>query len=186
MRHNLCFGLDKISREGKFQVRLSQECHEFIEHLSTYGNHRYFETSYYSLGSEIFILDKTVWELRRYCTVLDYCLEKPHGEKKKMLELELRRIEQSENEPPQKLQLPGGYLAKVIQDKEHPARKALIWKNLYFGKSRRRRVRHGRRFFAANAPLYLHPEIIGEIQKYVLIPQNIANAYRRRAESIES
>jgi HEPN domain-containing protein len=124
MGHNLCFGLDKIGREGKFQVRLSPECRQFIEHLSTYGNHRYFETSYYSLGSEIFILDRTVWELRRYCTVLDYCLEEPNGEKKEMLEL--RRIEQSENESPKKLQLQRGYLEKVIRDKEHLARKALI------------------------------------------------------------
>lgn len=83
MRHNLCFGLDKMSHEGKFQVRLSPECRKFIEHLSTYGNHRYFEISYYSLSSEVFILDRTVWEVRRYRTVLDYCLESTRGRRKK-------------------------------------------------------------------------------------------------------
>jgi len=119
--------------------------------------------------------------MRRYCTVLNYSLGKPNGEKKEMLEVELRRIEQSENDLPQKLQLQGGYLEKVIRDKEHPARKALIWKNLYFGKRRRRNISYRSRLYSANAPLALHPEIIDEVQKYVLIPEKIVNVYRKKA-----
>jgi len=181
MRHDLCIGLAKIKCEGRFPLRISPESLKFLEHLSTYGSHRYFETSYYSLGSEIFVLDRAVWEMRRYCTVLNYSLGKPNGEKKEMLEVELRRIEQSENDLPQKLQLQGGYLEKVIRDKEHPARKALIWKNLYFGKRRRRNISYRSRLYSANAPLALHPEIIDEVQKYVLIPEKIVNVYRKKA-----
>ena len=132
MFHDLCDGLGKINKEGRFRLRLSPECQDFIEHLSMYGSHRYFETSYCSMGSEIFVLDRTVWELRRYCTVLDYSLKKSDGQLKEMLEVELRRIEQSENDFPQKFALSAGYLEKILKDEKHPARKALIWKNLFF------------------------------------------------------
>lgn len=183
MYHYLCFGLNKVDRESGFQLSVSPDSRKLIEHLSRYGSHRYFETSYYSVGSEVFTLDRTIWEVRRYCTVLNYSLEKTDGQKKEMLGLELRRIKQSEKCAPQKFQLLGGYLEKIIRDKKHPARAALIWENLYFGKSLRRTVSHGRRFYAANAPLYLHPEILDEVQKYVLIPGKIADAYRKKNES---
>lgn len=181
MRHNLLYGLDKIDKEGKFKLRLSPSSREFIEHLSMYGSHRYFETSYYSLGREIVTLDRTVWELRRYCTVLDYCLEKSDGQRKEMLEIELRRIEQSENDSPQRFVLMGGFLEKVIKSKEHQARKSLLWKNLFFGTSRRKSVRIGGGFYSANAPLFLHPEILDEVLKYILIPQNIVKAYKQQS-----
>lgn len=136
MRHNLRYGLDKINNEGKFKLRLSLDSHEFIQRLNMYGSHRYFETSYYSLGLEILSLDRTVWELRRYCAVLDYCVEKSSGERKEMLEIELRRIEQSENDSPPRFVLAGGFLEKVIKDRESQAREALLFKNLFFGTSR--------------------------------------------------
>lgn len=181
MRHNLRYGLDKINNEGKFKLRLSPDSHEFIQRLNMYGIHRYFETSYYSLGREILSLDRTVWELRRYCAVLDYCLEKSSGERKEMLEIELRRIEQSENDSPQRFVLTGGFLEKVIKDRESQAREALLFKNLFFGTSRRNSVRMGRRFYSANAPLFLHPEILDEVLKYVFIPENIVKAYKHQS-----
>lgn len=178
MRHDLRHGLDKINNEGKFKLRLSPDSQEFIEHLNKYGSHRYFETSYYSLGREILSLDRTVWELRRYCTILDYCLEKSSGARKEMLEIELRRIEQSETDSPQRFVLTGGFLEKVIKDRKHQAREAPLFKNLFFGTTRRKSVRMGRRLYAANAPLFLHPEILDEVRKYVLIPKSIVKGYK--------
>ena len=63
--------------------------------------------------------------------MLDYSLKKSDGQLKEMLAVELRRIEQSENDLPQKFALSAGYLDKIIKDEEHPARKSLIWKNLF-------------------------------------------------------
>ena len=181
MGHKLLYGLEKIDNEGKFQLRLSPESHKLIEHLSTYGSHRYFETSYYSMGFVFYVLDRTIWELRRYCTVLNYSFEKADGQRKEMLEIELRRIEQSENDLPQRFVLSGGYLEKIIKDGEHPARRALLWKNLFFGKSRRKKVSHSGRFHAGNAPLFLHPEILDEVCKYVFIPKDIVKAYKNNS-----
>ncbi len=178
MRHDLRCGLDKINNEGKFKLRLSPDSQEFIENLNKYGSHRYFETSYYSLGREIVSLDRTVLELRRYCTILDYCLEKSSGARKEMLEIELRRIEQSETDSPQRFVLTGGFLEKVIKDRKHQAREALLFKNLFFGTTRRKSVRMGRRLYAANAPLFLHPEILDEVRKYVFIPKSIVKGYK--------
>ncbi len=53
-----------------------------------------------------------------------------------MLEIELRRIDQSENDLPPRFVLAGGFLEKVIKDRESQAREALLFKNLFFGTSR--------------------------------------------------
>ena len=98
-----------------------------------------------------------------------------------MLEIELRRIEQSENDLPQRFVLTGGFLEKVIKDRESQAREALLFKNLFFGTSRRKSVKMGRRFYSENAPLFLHPEILDEALKYVFIPKNIVKAYKHQS-----
>jgi hypothetical protein len=36
---------------------------------------------------------------------------------------------------------------------------------------------------AENAPLYLYPEILEEILKYVYVPKEIANAYRAHVKT---
>ncbi len=136
--HNIGQLLSAFERTGKFDIRLSPETREFLSYLDTYGRFRYYETPYYTLGDELFRLDRAVWELRRYARVLDYKLKISEEKEIHLLGHELKINEQAENRPPQEFTIIGGHLEKVLAKHDHPSRPALIWHNLYFGSSRRR------------------------------------------------
>jgi HEPN domain-containing protein len=152
VRHDLSVALDKIERAKKFELRLSKATREFIEYLDTYGRHRYFETPYHIYGRELVYLDLAVWEVRRYCTVIDYRIKNPKGEEISMLEHELQGIALSEKHPPQRLTLLGGQLERIIADPKHPSREPLLWQNGFFGKKVRKRVRLRSGLHVANSP----------------------------------
>ena len=90
---------------------------------------------------------------------------------------ESRQKELREGQPAPKVRLPGGYLEKVADDLKHPAREPLLWQNGFFGRRTRRRVRVSRGFSFTNSPLFLYPDLLGEVQKYVHVPKDIKDAY---------
>src|ERR1700756_2800915 len=82
---------------------------------------------------------------------------------------------------PPKFRIEGGYLEAILDNTQNPAREPLLWRNAFFGKRQRRRVRRNDWMKAENAPLYLHPELIDEILKYVHLPKELVKAYRALA-----
>ena len=143
-----------------------------------HGRFRYLETPFYIKGLEIMKLDMVVWEIRRYCRVLDYEIKLLHGEKKQMLDIEIQAIEQSETKAPQFFSISGGALEKIIKDKEHPAREALLWQNAFFGVRARKTVRLSHYSHSTNSPLSLHPEILDDVLKYIYLPKDVISACR--------
>jgi HEPN domain-containing protein len=133
VRHDLAAALELLRKHAPFELRLQEPSRRLIEHLDTYGRFRYLETPFHIFGLELAQLDMAVWDIRRYCTVLDYTVSLSNGDKQPMLALELRKIEESEKVPPQHFKLAGGALEKLLSDSEHPAREALTWQNLFFG-----------------------------------------------------
>lgn len=176
--HDLTELLKVFEKTKKFDLRLSPETHKFLTYLDTYGRFRYYETPYYTIGDELFQLDKAVWELRRYARVIDYKIKLHDGKDVHLLPHELKKNEQAENRAPQEFSIVGGYLEKIIANKEHPSRSALVWHNIYFGASRRKLVRHRKLSSFGNSPLSLHPEILDEVLKYVFLPKDVVAAYR--------
>ena len=176
--HDLAQLLQAFERSRKFDVRLSEETRKFLNYLDTYGRFRYYETPYYTVGDELFRLDKAVWEIRRYARVLDYKMKTQEGNEVHRLPLELKKNEKAEARPPQEFSINGGYLEKILAKKDHPSRPALMWHNIYFGTNRRKSVRHRRMSSSGNSPLSLHPEILDEVLKYVFLPKDVIAAYR--------
>ena len=84
--HSLEVLLDRFKTHERFELRLRQPSRDFIKHLDTYGRFRYLETPFYLKGLEIMKLDMVVWDIRRYCRVLDYEINLLNGEKKQMLD----------------------------------------------------------------------------------------------------
>ena len=131
-------------------------------------------------GPKLVELDKTVWEIRRYCAVLDYDQKLHNGQTINMLDFELERIVDSEYKAPQKFRLMGGTLENILDKKDHPARKPLIWQNGFFGSHTRNEVKVPIYFNATNVPLYpLNPEILDEVSKYVFLPNEVVKEYRK-------
>ncbi|WP_438971739.1 HEPN domain-containing protein [Methylophaga sp.] len=172
----------KYTEKLPFLLKLSDVAKETIEHLDTYGRFRYLESSYQLYGPMLARLDKTVWEIRRYCKVLDYDLKLPSGQIRNMLSHEIQSIENSENKAKHKYRIHGGLLEKFIDDHKHPSREGLIWQNHCFGKVARNVVRQPTPMYFVNSPLTLHPEMLDSVIKYVFLPKEVINAYREHAK----
>lgn len=127
-------------------------------------------------------MDRAVWEFRRYCTVDGLGFLKRNANASCGQEVDLRKIELREGFPPDKYYLPDGFLEKIVTDGLHPARAILLWQNAFLGFRVRRKVRLSRQFRASNAPLFVNPEILDEVRKYVHIPKVVEDAYRSMQE----
>lgn len=176
--HDLSELLAIFEKSNKFDIRMSPDTHTFLTYLDTYGRFRYFETPFYSIGDELFKLDKAVWEIRRYARVLDYTVRTYRGAEVSLLSHELKRNENAEHTP-QEFSIIGGFLESIISKKDHPSRPALIWNNLYFGRRKRKSVSCVRRSMSGNSPLSLHPSILDEVLKYVFLPADVKREYRQ-------
>jgi hypothetical protein len=164
MGHCLQRGIDMI---GTQILQLTPLSRSFIEYLEkTAPGSRYFELSRVAKGNEHVSLDRTVWELRRFCT--------PCGE--------YAHVKLTDGLPPPKILL-GGRLERVIDAPASPGREALLWQNAFFGRRTRRRVgwpRWGLK--CENAPLYVMPDVAEEFAKYAQLPKEAESAYKELAE----
>lgn len=172
----------KLARKAPFEIRLSDISRRLLSHLNDYGRFRYLETSYFIHGPKLVELDKAVWELRRYCRVLNYNLTSPGLEPESMLALELEINERAEKRPFQEFQIVGGALEEILRKTDHPSRKPLIWQNGFYGKSRRRKVTVPAHSYAENSPLFLYPQILDHVLEYIHIPKDVVKAYRAESQ----
>ncbi len=182
--HDLSAALRLIERNAPFTVRLSPVSQEIVTHLDTYGKYRYFETSPYVRGEHLHALDLAVWEIRRYCQQVRYKIRGLDGTEREMLDLELQRIERSNDFAPHKFALFNGELETILKRRAHPARGALVYKNFRFGSVSRKRLSMGPMSQSKNSPLLLHPEILEEVRRYVFLPREVLTAYRPRMEEV--
>lgn len=178
--HSVLPGIERMKQHGKFELDLSVDTVKFIKKLEDYGaEYRYYEVSYDIRPFDIVRFDRAVWELRRYCQPLDYDIVDMNGKTVNLLTHELDRVHRAKANHEKGTCVMGGILEMIIEKKDHPAREALIWNNLYFGPSRRKSVKMRPDWEAGNSPFFLHPEIIDEVVKYVYIPKDIAENVRQ-------
>lgn len=168
----------KYAQNVPFDIKLSGTSQKLLEHLNDYGRFRYLEASYFIYGPKLVELDKAIWELRRYCRVMDYRLDIPGKPPRPMLEIEIRRNEVAEKRLPQEFRIVGGALEAIIKKRSDPARAPLIWQNGFYGNSHRKRVRVPTHFYAENSPLSLHPQILDHVLEYIHISKDVIAAYR--------
>jgi hypothetical protein len=112
----------------------------------------------------IISLDRAVWELRRFCT------SEPRP----------RCLRLVDGEIAPRYRVDSGYLEKVLDDMQNPAREYLLWHNGFFGRSKRTVTIRGT-FIAVNSPLFNHPELVDQLAGLAFIPKNVAAAYRELA-----
>lgn len=177
LRHEVTGALALLAQRGKFQATLSDEAIKFIERLENGAEFRYFEVSYSNHRYDIARLDCAVSELRRYCQVLDWDLQTDHGPRN-LLASQLARIRHAAEKSPRDTCIMSGWLEGILKDRTHSARAPLVWQNLYFGAGNRKTVKLNGYVEAGNSPLYMHPEILDEVLKYVYLPKRIVKEWR--------
>jgi len=70
VRHNILSALE-LPEDLPFKIELRPQSLKFIKHIATYGEYRYLDISYFVRGYVLLDLDMAIWDLRRYCQVLD-------------------------------------------------------------------------------------------------------------------
>lgn len=181
--HDIVKAFDR-AKNLPFKIELSNESLEFIKHVAVYGGNRYLDVSYFVDGLALLELDRAVWELRRYCQVFSVHWKKLSEDQQRAFDEALSRVTANDEAPRHEFRIEGGYLEGVLENKKHPARDALIWQNAFFGVKARRTVKIKRLFYAANAPLYLFPDMLDELAQYVQIPGPLKEGYEHHLETI--
>ncbi|MBL8238293.1 MAG: hypothetical protein JNM66_12780 [Bryobacterales bacterium] len=161
IKHDLSAGLAAIESSGKLKLNLVRPTEEFIAYIDRYGQSRYFEISNHANGHDLVRLDRSVWELRRFCT----------------LDHSPRALVLRDRMAIPKVRL-AGQLEAIIDNAKHPAREPLLWQNGFFGRRSRKKVALPEWKVASNAPLYLDPHLLDEVLKYVHLPKSLISAYR--------
>jgi HEPN domain-containing protein len=185
VRHDIKRALD-LTKKASFNIDLSMPSREFIGHVADYGEYRYLDVSYAVHGYALVDLDRAVWDLRRYCQVLDVFGKALPAAEQRMLEAAHEQLRRSRSRPPHEFRLPSGYLERVLKSKQHPARAALIWNNAFFGERKRKSVRARHYLAGENAPLYLFPHMLDQLLEYVYVPKVLADAYRLHLADVEA
>jgi HEPN domain-containing protein len=185
VKHDIMVAMS-LTKSLPFAIELSARSQSFISHVARCGEYRYIDVPYYVVGHLLVDLDLTVWEIRRYCQVLNVVGKTLPPEEQALLTKAHADLSRSSGEPRNKFKLPGGLLEKVLGDRKHPSRPALLWQNAIYGVRKRSIVRVKHHLHAQNPMLYLYPEMLDELLNFVFIPSKLAKEYRDHLASIEA
>ena len=126
-----------------------------------------------SKGSDIVLLDKSVHEIRRYCQQFSFDKEE---RKSQILDLGNKNSE-NEIKSIQRIRLNGGVLERILNNKEHPARKALIYQNAFFSTRKRSTISIRQNITAYNSVFFENPELFKLAKDYIRIEGEVCKAY---------
>lgn len=161
-----------------FKIELSDRSRKFVDLIATYGEFRYLDVPFHVYGHVLIDLDLTVWELRRYCQVLQVFGKVLPAEEQALLDEAHKRLAASGTEPRYKFRLSSGLLESIIAKRAHPSRAALLWQNPCFSARKRSMVKVKEHLNAQNPHLTHYPQMLEALLKYVYMPKKIADAYR--------
>ena len=166
------------------KVELSEKARIFFDHVAQYGENRYFDISYFVDGYVLLDLDRVVWDLRRYCQILNVFGKSLPADEQQRINLAQEQLKDATGVLPGKFRLSGGWLEKVLDDKNHRSRSALVWQNPFFGSRARATFRVQDISEFSNASLWLYPDMLEELLEYVRIPGHLVTGYREHFKKI--
>ncbi|MBY6072473.1 HEPN domain-containing protein [Marinobacter salsuginis] len=175
IKHEVQRTLDLISE--KLDISLSEQTKNFIRWLEDFGaRFRYLEVSWSIKDCELARLDRAIWELRRFCNAGLY--EYSGNQFVSVSKNRYDPIKAIDKPNKANTFIAGGFLEKTLEKRNSMARPDLVWCNLYYSASKRKRVYMKRPVMAENSPFFLYPEIIDEVSKYTFVPKEIIDAYK--------
>lgn len=88
-----------LTKKLPFEIKLSDRSRKFIDHLNTAGEFRYIDVPFHVYGHILIDLDLAVWEIRRYCQVLNVFGKQLPLEEQKLLDAAWTELECSDASP---------------------------------------------------------------------------------------
>jgi HEPN domain-containing protein len=177
LSHDIGRALERINNEMPFRIDLSNPERQVFVHVAEWDADRYLIGSFHLMDQEVCKLDMLVWRLRQYCVPLDV-VHYADAPSEDVLIKNIKRIEAGLLGPAKNGHLPDGLLEKILADKVHAARGALVWKNFRYSGRQRKSIGFSRSFQAINSPLYLNPELADEAARWMKIPKSVVEACR--------
>ena len=180
--HDLNASLKRVLDIEGLILDLTDDVLEFIDYLNLQGPNRYLEKAHFTQGFEILKLDRSVWQIRRYCKVINREIQLPNGENVNLMEAELSAIHSWLNSKERhKFKLIGGHLEKVIKNKRHPQRNMLVWSNFFYGQRRKGTIVISENMTFINPTQVLHPEKFNQLQEVIQFPKEVRQAFANRS-----
>lgn len=173
--HNISPAINKFEKHTNVSLNISDDINAFINKLEERAKYRYSTVSNMSFGYDIFLLDKSVHQIRRYCQQFSF--------DKKQRESEISNLAtqlnfESKIKDVCQITFEAGILEKILRDKKHPARKALIYHNAFFKSRNRSKVSVNHSFKGYNSPFFQRPELVELAKEYIRIEHEVIRAYR--------
>ncbi|PNK61099.1 hypothetical protein [Psychrobacter sp. FDAARGOS_221] len=165
--------IDLFEEKESLSLNLSVDVRKFNEDLEL-ARYRYITVSNISKGSDILLLDKAVHEIRWYCQQFSSNKE---DRKPQILELADKNGE-AEIKNIERISLNGGVLESILNDKKHPARKALIYQNAFFSTRKRSTVSINKSITAYNSVFFENPDLFQLAEGYIRIEKEVKRAYK--------
>jgi hypothetical protein len=186
--HRVKDAYDALSSIPDIPFQIPKDVVGFITYLDEQGANRYFTYPYYTRGDNLFLLDKSVWHLRRYCQRLHLESVMPDGKKKQHLNAVLNTIHSPRFEKaPNKFRISSGVLDKIVDGKPTLVRRELVWKNFYFGKRTKHFVsKFVMRSSSGNPTHFLHKGAFAELNELVRFEKPVCEYFKGLAASAAS
>lgn len=154
--HDLSKLINSVKNIQSFEFDVGGAANDqFLVYLSKQGPNRYISNSAYTTQDALERLDSTIWHVRRYCQNFECSSPAFSAEQ----QLSIRQATISMALDPKNAINPhlfrlspeqSSYLEKILSKRnDHPARKALIWANRFYGTKKRGRIQY--RAFSACA-----------------------------------
>lgn len=166
------------ARQVQVPPVLSKRAEKFFHHIARYGVDRYLEGSFHLVGSPLYDLDLTVWEIRRVCQRFNGHMDVPTESQHLLFLTRKALLDQSETKLSREFRIIDGMLEKVLDSPQSPGRLGLLWQNAVYGEAEPPGKRHGDFSQATNSPLYLYPEMIDDLAKLVRISKPNQRAWK--------
>jgi hypothetical protein len=179
----LLFNEIKVKKQGHDLVKLynrmietlkvndESEVKKYLEEFQMLGLNRYHVNSTFTIICPLVILDKLVYFFRKICKAI---------QNKRDIET-IKTV--TFNDEYKRINIFSGYLEKVLENKKEKyteQRKILVWKNLYFGKQIKKKIKNIKlKSSGGSSLLYRHKDAYVMLKDYIQLSKEEKNFYNR-------
>lgn len=181
LSHDLHHSLKLIKDIKEINFTLPKDVLIFIDLINNEGANRYYEYPYAMEKSSLFILDKTVWSIRKFCFYMK-------GEVRlnesiiDLLDFSLNQIDDKRyNEKPYLYSI-NGELENILQEKKLLKREQLVWMNKYYGSRKKGKIflKHETSTYGL-PPHFSDESIFEDIKEYVQFSKPVLDYFKKRS-----
>jgi len=181
--HKLTEGLIQVENITDINWDFDVKIRKFIEYSTIFGGDRYFTFPWGTEGNELFILDYTVWKIRRYCQDLQWMKILQAQQGISIYDDYIKQIQSQKCfEKSNKFRLlHKGYLERVLDTKRfQKQREQLVYKNFYYGSYKKRKIIFARTIRMATPSHFYFPEIYSWVLEHVKLSEKAKEFFETR------